>query len=342
MSPGGTSPGDGAGTPVKVMTRNVFLGAEFDDLLAAASVAEIPARVGALWQAVQAADFAGRAKLIADEVAAELPDVLAVQELELLRMQVPSNFAASGSAVDADTVAPAGDMLAILQAELTARGLDYGEPAVVVTHTDTEMPGEDALGGTFDLRLTDRDAIFVRPGLTVSNPRAADFPTLIALPVGGLGGIPVKLKRGYAAIDVNAAGTPFTFVNTHLEVGGLATVFQEAQAGDLLQALADISGPVVAAGDFNSDAAGTTTKSYARLTKVFTDAWSKTNPTDAGPTCCSDLSTAPAPSERIDLVLYRGHVTALSATRVGLTARTPGGLSASDHQGVVATLSVAR
>jgi endonuclease/exonuclease/phosphatase family metal-dependent hydrolase len=325
------------------MTRNAFLGAEFDDIVAATSVSEIAARVGAFWQAVQAADFPSRAQLIADEVAAIHPDILAVQELELFRLQTPSNFVVAAPVIDAETVAPNGDLLALLQAELLARGLDYGDPAVVAVHTDTEMPGIDAAGATFDLRLTDRDAIFVRRGIAVTNPRAADFPTFIALPVGGSpGGIPVKLKRGYATVDVNVAGTPFTFVETHLEVGGRASIFQEAQANDLVKALAGITGSVVVAGDFNSAAAGTTTRSYTTVTNVFTDAWAQVNAADPGFTCCSDIAAQPAPTERIDLILFRGNVEAVSATRVGLTARTPGGLSASDHQGVAATLNVGR
>jgi endonuclease/exonuclease/phosphatase family metal-dependent hydrolase len=330
-----------AGTRVTVMTRNVFLGAEFDEIIVAPSVADIPARVGAFWRAVQAADYPSRAKLVADEVAAVQPDILAAQELELFRMQTPSNFDVSAPVIDAETVAPAGDLLAILQAELMARGLDYGDPVVVVAHTDAEMPGIDEAGTTFDLRLTDRDAIFVRQGLTVTNPRGADFSTFIAVSLGGsTGGIPVKLKRGYAIVDVNAGGTPFTFVSTHLEVGGRAALFQEAQARELITALAGITGSVILAGDFNSAAAGTTSRSYATLTTVFTDAWAKVNANDPGFTCCSAIAADPAPTERIDLVLFRGSVSALSAARVGLTARTPGGLSASDHQGVWATLSL--
>lgn len=342
-SGGGTAPDAGPRTPVTVMTRNVFLGAEFDNIIAAKTVAEVPALVGAFWQAVQATDFPNRAKLIADEVAAVHPDILALQELELFRLQTPSNFDLATPVIDAETVAPNGDLLAILQAELLARGLDYGDPAVVVVHTDTEMPGVDGTGATFDLRLTDRDAIFVRQGLTVTNPRSADFATFIPLPVGGSpGGIPVKLKRGYAAVDVNAAGTPFTFVETHLEVGGRAAPFQEAQAADLNKILAGITGSVIVAGDFNSAAAGNTTHSYATVTQNFTDAWAKVNAADPGFTCCNTLPDPPAPTDRIDLILFHGNVDALSATRVGLTARTPGGLLASDHEGVVAALSVGR
>ncbi|HJX54646.1 MAG TPA: endonuclease/exonuclease/phosphatase family protein [Polyangia bacterium] len=345
-SSGGEEAWSGPGTSVKVMTRNVYLGGEFDSLLKAQTMAQIPGLVDAFWNGVQASNFPARAALIADEVATEMPDIVAFQELELFRMQIPSDFDPKAAPSATDT-APNGDLLAILTAALASRGLDYGEPVAVATHTDTEMPGVDASSGTtYDLRLTDRDAVFARPGLTVSNVRTADFPTFISLPVplGNLGaGILVQLKRGYAAMDVQAGGVPLTFAATHLEVGGQVSAFQEDEARDLMTALAPIAGPLVLMGDFNSAANLPSTQSYSIVTHSFTDAWSQVNPTDAAPTCCTDIaSPAPAPTDRIDLVLYRGHVHPQTAERTGTDSaeRTASGLLPSDHQGVSATLTV--
>jgi len=345
-SNGGEAAWDGTGPSVKVMTRNVYLGGEFDVLLGAQTVDQIPARVDTFWKNVQSNDFPARAALIADEVAAEMPDIVAFQELELFRMQVPNDFDPKAAPNAADT-APNGDMLAILTAALAAHGLDYGEPVAVAAHTDTEMPGTDASSGaTYDLRLTDRDAVFARPGLTVNNVRTADFPTFISLPVplGSLtNAIVVKLKRGYLAMDVRAGDVPFTFAATHLEVGGQASAYQEGEARDLVTALEPVTGPLVLVGDFNSDANATTTQSYSIVAKSFTDAWSQVNPADKGPTCCTDLaSPAPAPDERIDLVFYRGYVHPQAAERTGTDSalRTASGLLPSDHQGVAATLTV--
>jgi endonuclease/exonuclease/phosphatase family metal-dependent hydrolase len=255
---GGEGAWNGPGTSVKVMTRNVYLGGEFDSLIGAQTIAQLPGVVDTLWKGVQASDFPARAALIADEVAAEEPDIVAFQELELFRIQTPSDFDPKAAPNAADT-APNGDLLAILTAALAARGLDYGEAVAVATHTDTEMPAADASSGaTYDLRLTDRDAVFARPGLRVSNVRTADFPTFISLPVplSSLGaGILVQLKRGYSAMDVTAPGAAqFTFAATHLEVGGQASAYQEGEARDLMTALAPIAGPLVLVGDFNSAA----------------------------------------------------------------------------------------
>jgi endonuclease/exonuclease/phosphatase family metal-dependent hydrolase len=110
-----------------------------------------------------------------------------------------------------------------------------------------------------------------------------------------------------------------------------------------MAALTPVAGPVVLVGDFNSDANVTATQSYAIVTESFTDAWSQVKPADPGPSCCTGItSPAPAPGERIDLVLYRGHVHPEAAERTGLdpAPRTASGLLPSDHQGVAATLTV--
>ena len=344
---GGEGAWNGPGTSVKVMTRNVYLGGEFDSLIGAQTMAQLPGMVDTFWKGVQASDFPARAALIADEVAAEEPDIVAFQELELFRIQTPSDFDPKAAPNAADT-APNGDLLAILTAALAARGLDYGEAVAVATHTDTEMPGADASSGaTYDLRLTDRDAVFARPGLRVSNVRTADFPTFISLPVplSSLGvGILVQLKRGYSAMDVTAPDVAqFTFAATHLEVGGQASAYQEGEARDLMTALAPIAGPLVLVGDFNSAANVPSTQSYSIVTRSFTDVWSQVKPTAPAPTCCTDItSPAPAPTDRIDLVLYRGPVRPQAAERTGTDPeeRTASGLLPSDHQGVAATLTV--
>jgi hypothetical protein len=333
----------GPGKTVKVMTRNLYFGAEINASMAVATAAEIPPVVASLWATVQQNDFPGRAKLVVDEVVAEQPDIIAFQEMELFRMQSPSDFA-PGASPNAEDVAPNGDMLAILKDELAARGLDYGEPVLVDPHTDIELPSADANGAIYDLRMTDRNVVFVRPSISASHPRGQDFASSFSIPLGGLSsGISIKLARGFGAVDLVADGVLFTMVNTHLEVGGFLATDQEGQAKNLVDALAPLAGQVILVGDFNSPADNSGSKSYQTVTQAFTDAWPQVNPTDPGPTCCTDLTEAAiSPGERIDLVLYRGKVRPEAASVVGLdaSARTPGGLLATDHLGVIATLTI--
>jgi endonuclease/exonuclease/phosphatase family metal-dependent hydrolase len=329
---------------LKVMTRNLYLGADFADIINATSLTEIPARVDAFWQAVQQSNLQGRIQLFADEIAQQQPDILALQEVELFRIQVPSNFDAASPLVDAETPAPSGDLLLLLQAEMEARGLDYGQPIAINTLTDTELPAQNSAGDRYDFRLTDRDVIFVRPGIVANNVQAKPFTTFVAVPIGGFSsGVFARLMRGYTTVSLSANGIPFTFVNSHLEVGGQIAAYQEAQAQELATALANVKGTIIAAGDFNSSADGSTTKSYATLTRTFTDAWNKLDPSDPGPTCCTQLSDpAPTHNQRIDLVLYRGNVRIDGIARIGMDPgqRTSDSLWPSDHLGVVASLTI--
>ena len=333
---------------LKVMTRNLFLGSEMGDVIAAPTVNDVPALVDAFRLRVLASDFPARAKLIAEEVALENPDILAVQELELFRLQSPSDFNLAAPAVNAEPVAENGDMLAILQAAFAEKGLTFGEPAVVVAHSDVEIPGLDATTGTtYDLRMTDRDAIFVRPGIPFANPRGKTFDMSIPLRIPMVAtGYPVPMKRGYAAIDVTVSGTPFTFTATHLEVGsGQAQLFQEGQANELLAVVKKIPGTQLITGDFNSNAIATSTASYGLFAAAFTDAWPEGAAVgDVGPTCCTDIdSPAPAPDTRIDLLFHKGLVKTMAATRTGLAgAHTPSGKLASDHLGAAFTVQLGK
>ena len=69
--------------------------------------------MASIYAANQATDFAARAKAIADEIDRTGPDLVGLQEV--------SGWQTSGPA----TVAPSQDFLAVLQAALAARGLDY-------------------------------------------------------------------------------------------------------------------------------------------------------------------------------------------------------------------------
>ena len=135
----------------------------------------------------------------------------------------------------------------------------------------------------------------------------------------------------------------FTFVNTHLEVGGQAAPAQQLQALQLQGVLRDLTGPIAFTGDINSAADGSTTTSYDLLTAVLTD------PQAGGgaPTCCQAADLLNASSQhatRIDFVMHRDfesvtdYRTVLDTPSSRVTTAT-GERWASDHAGVVATLN---
>lgn len=338
---GGEDSYEGPRVDVSVMTRNLYLGADISNVLLAPSVDAVPDLAAAFWAEVLRSDFPARAKLLAEEVALHAPDLLALQEVEIYRRQSPSDFATVPGVNASEVVL---DFLAILQAELAARGLTY-VVAVQNVLSDVELPVR--LGTELvDLRMTDRDVTLAKPGVLVSEATTHAFASYLSLNVGGAAGPRVEIRRGYstvAAVASSGAGTArFTFGNAHLEVGGLLQSFQEAQADELVERLRPVAGPVLLLGDFNSAADRSSTRSYGFLRTLFRDPWENVRPGDPGYTCCVDLAAGDpaALDSRIDLVLTRGDVAARGPALVGLPARTPGGLTASDHLGVVMTLSL--
>ena len=119
---------------------------------------------------------------------------------------------------------------------------------------------------------------------------------------------------------------------------------QVAQANELLAGPAGTPLPLVFVGDYNSPADGTGSATYDNLIAAgFQDAWSEVHPGELGYTSTQNadlMNPTSLLSERIDLVLHRGGLSAISAELVGENPadRTTSGLWPSDHAGIVATL----
>jgi endonuclease/exonuclease/phosphatase family metal-dependent hydrolase len=347
-----------ASAEVTVMTYNLYLGAEIFDLVGT-SPTEIPGVAGQLFADVQATDFGARAEAIAEIIAEENPALVGLQEVTLYRTQTPAdNFPGAGNTPATDV---AFDFLAILQAALDARGLDY-RVAATTTNADVEIPSTTD-GATFtDIRLTDRDAILARNDVETTGAVEANFSDAVTAPVP-VGGASVPFTRGYNTVRASVEGVTFTFANAHLEVDdgnpAGAALAQFGQANELRNALAGAPQPLVLVGDFNSAADGSGTEiviteplpftgtTYSLLTTFYTDAAGELGVTDD--TCCQDadlLNTTSFPEanepKRIDLILYSGDIEPVSAEVVGdePADRTAAGLWPSDHAGVVATLRV--
>jgi endonuclease/exonuclease/phosphatase family metal-dependent hydrolase len=337
MNDGGAIDGglDGPGSPVAVYTRNLYLGSEITPLVAIPSPDAVPAVAATLWANIQASDFPGRAKVLADEIVALAPDLVALQEVTLYRRQVPSDYQSGDAVPNATDVVL--DFLATLMTEIDARGGGYrivGESINV----DAELPTADGAGGLFDLRLTDRDVILARNTAQTANFVAMPFVSKFSFTAGGPGGVPIAITRSASRVDATVGEAHFTFANSHLEIQSLAP-FQTAQATELLAGIASVPDPVLLLGDFNSEPG---MNSYPLLTVPFRDAYTDAGGADPGGfTCCqaSDLmNPSSTAGDRIDLVLYRGRFRINDVTVTGTdptTGRTPAGLWASDHFGVV-------
>lgn len=234
---------------VKVMTRNLYLGADLGPAISANSICGAIDAGGTILNEVDSTDFPARAKLLAQEIKASKADLVGLQEVALWREQPTSDF----TGTPAETVRY--DFLQLLLDELKAAGSEY-TVAVVQEEFDQELPadvdGSDATGnGPFascgadkDGRLTMRDAIIVKEGtkVQVKNPEMGQFQNLYQVNLGGA--LPISVKRGWVSVDAKIKakknkqgqktknGAKFHFVNAHLEAFGDPDI-RTAQAREL-------------------------------------------------------------------------------------------------------------
>lgn len=325
-----------------VMTRNLYVGVDLFRLVRAEDLDDVRTIAGRLLEDARRHPYRERAAALAAEIEATAPDAVGVQEAALLRTREPSQFdgAHDPGATDVEV-----DLLDLLRSELESRGLDY-EVAVETVTNDVEVPAElDGGDRELDVRLTDRTAVLVRRGVETGETRAERFDAALDIPIDSA---EFSLRRGYSSVDVTVDGEPVTVATTHLE--SVSPSVRRDQAAELLTAL-PTDRPVVLTGDVNSGPdrqSGT----YETLRESFDDAHATTAADVAGPTCCYDADLAgdgAALSRRVDVVLYRGALEAVSAERVGVDvdgrveAEVDGEsvrLWPSDHAGVVATFEL--
>jgi len=321
-----------------VMTRNMYLGTDFDNIFAATNQTSLFIAVGAAYSRVQAGNVPERIAGIADEIEAASPALVGLQEVALWRTGTFGDPAA------AETVT--FDFLAMLHAELAARGLNYATVAEQ-ENFDAELPALINFTPAFDVRFTDRVVILARTDLKKSqfkleNTHAQQFTATFTIPQGLFAGLPIP--RGWTSADVKMRGKNYRFVNAHLE--SFSPVINFMQANELLQTAGNTNLPLIFAGDFNSDAESNEAAYQFFINDGFRDVWEETHPNEPGLTWAlflTDPYTYTNPSQRLDLILIRGEIDALDADVVGenpLTDRTPSGLMRSDHAGVTASLKL--
>jgi endonuclease/exonuclease/phosphatase family metal-dependent hydrolase len=304
---------------VTVLTRNLFLGTDLAPIFGAPSLPALFGAVAAGYADVQASNVHDRMAAVADEIAAAQPDLVGLQEAALYRTDVP----ADGPATPSETTTI--DFLDELLDALEARGQSY-EVVARFDGTDAELPA--GLPPRMDVRFTDRIAILARTDettadLKLSDPQTGAYATQLGLStVGG----PIAVKRGWASVDIKIRGKSFRFVTTHLEA--FSGAVRKAQAAELAASLPD---DAVVVGDFNAGPGKDLVAYDTLIGGGLADAWP-----DGPATCCRKLTESKPLTSRIDLVLTRGGFDTVATDVV--SNRTPGGLWASDHAGVVATL----
>jgi len=332
---------------LKVMTWNIYVGANVDVVLEATDVDEAAQKVALAYEELKQTNFPERARAIAAQVARHRPQLIGLQEVSLIQRLDP----ASGELLEEI------DFLKILKGALRQRGLRYRE-AGSVENADVTVPrliGIESGEPVIDyVRLLDTDVILVSEDVAVSGSTSGRYAA--TLPVPDLG---AEIPRGYVSIVAQVGARRVRFVTTHLE-----SAFEEVrlpQAQELAEILAREALPTIVVGDFNTLDPGPPNPmsdgTYQFLTgdAGFADAWMlrKGNPNDVGFTSphAADLRNPVADLyERIDLVLLKNFPRngerfsscSVHAEVVGEEEadRTASGMWPSDHAGLVAALKL--
>ena len=363
---------------VKVMTRNLYLGADIFSVLAATQDPDpslggldVPIAVATLFETVQYTNFLERAEAIAKEIWMTRPHLIGLQEVSIWYTQSPSDFF-SQNPKQADNLVY--DYLTILLNALAAKGLHY-DVAASVENADVELPMltefiqipgvEDPVPLFDDLRLMDRDIILVRSDVAVLQTEADNYNQNLMVEIGG---VVLEFTRGWTAAEVDICGETYLFANTHLEIAGEPgspfRAIQAAQMYELLtEVLVDETRPIVLVGDFNSspqhvpgeycqseDKCLPYVPPYMQATMDpdlgYLDAWELIFwPRDGFTSGFDEFVSDPSAelTERIDIVLLKPQEKEVQNV-VAITtgdkpfSMTPGGLWPSDHAGVVARI----
>jgi endonuclease/exonuclease/phosphatase family metal-dependent hydrolase len=225
----------GDATSLRVLSRNLYLGADINHVLSNPETGPDIA-----WAEIEYTDYPARAAVLAREIADRVPHLVGLQEVTRYTL------------IDPATSAPVlvMDWLDILLQYLHA----YGAPYEVVTRAanfQTILP----MGGFF-VHYMDGDAILALPGVDVHTAGWSHFAPQNQVDLDEYVDPPLGLGlnlRSYQWADVTVAGQQFLFVNTHLEVQRWAAE-QERQTMELLEFVDGYDGPVIMVGDFNSAA----------------------------------------------------------------------------------------
>ncbi|MDT8272506.1 MAG: endonuclease/exonuclease/phosphatase family protein [Desulfomonilia bacterium] len=363
--------------PVKVVTQNLYLGADIFKALEADpdDPLGLPKKVREIYLEIVNTDFNERAGAIADQIEATMPDLVGLQEVSIISTQSPSDFFSNPQQQpNADTVEY--EFLQLLLDELASRSLEY-EIAAVVFNADVEFPMLVGFGSLNDspyplfddARLTDRDVILVREGIPFGNVLEKNYTNMITYSVGGFD---VNFVRGYCALDATVDGTTYRFVNTHLEVEGSSIdpqvpYVQAFQAFELISILQNQAQPIILVGDINSSPTDITPlplpvapyfilRPYWQFSFAgYADVWPRRllGRSDPGYTCCQEadlLNEFSTLSERIDMIFVRNDLGyppfsftgPVFAWTLGADPadKTETGLWPSDHAGVFSWMRI--
>jgi endonuclease/exonuclease/phosphatase family metal-dependent hydrolase len=350
-------------TNIKVMTRNIYLGADLGPAISAKGVGAFTEATGQILREVTANDFPVRAKGLAKEILTKEPDLVGLQEVAEWRTGPPTlePLLLAGSKPKATTVRY--DYLKELMAQLN-KGRQRYRAAVVNPEFDFEAPAdENGVAGDgpngaipnaeINARLTMRDVILAKvgDGVKTSNPQTGHFKSLLTEEVSGA---KVTVLRGWASVDAVANGSlPFHFVDTHLESFDPQTVvpsIRAQQAAELASPTGPLTSdyPTILVGDLNSDTKTAVQPGDGQAYETLVKAGMRERSTYEPLGCCLASSLLAVGSggavsqfdHKVDHIMTRDPKS-VKLVNSSVTGRQPqNGFWDSDHAGLFSTLKL--
>ena len=349
-------------TDVKVMTRNIYLGADLTPAIEAKGVGAFTEATGEILRQVTANDFPVRAKGLAKEILEKEPDLVGLQEVAEWRTGPPGlESLLSGTPPKATTVRY--DYLAELLKQLN-KGKNRYRAAVVNPEFDFEAPAdENGVAGDgpnnvipnaeINARLTMRDVILAKVGdeVKTSKPTKGHFKSLFSEEISGA---KVIVTRGWAAVDATVNGsTPFHFVDTHLESFDPQTVvpsIRALQAGELVAPSGPATSPlpVILVGDMNSDTKTAVQPGDGQAYEALVEGGMRERSTYEPLGCCLDTALLPVADggaasqfdHKVDHIMTRDPKQ-VKLVNSSVTGRSPqNGFWDSDHAGLFSELKI--
>jgi len=347
-------------TTIKVMTRNIYLGADLGPAISAKGVEAFTAATGQILREVTTNDFPVRAKGLAKEILEKEPDLVGLQEVAEWRTGPPSlETLLGGSEPHAETVRY--DYLKELLAALN-KGKQRYRAAVVNPEFDFEAPADEngvpndgpnslIKNAEINGRLTMRDVILAKVGgeVKTSNPRTGHFKTLLSQEISGA---KVTVVRGWASVDATVNGsTPFHFVDTHLESFDPQTVvpsIRAQQAAELVAPNGPLTNklPTILVGDLNSDTKTAVQPGDGQAYETLVKAGMRERSTYEPLGCCLNTSLLPVADggaasqfdHKVDHIMTRDP-SQVKLVKSSVTGRKPqNGFWDSDHAGLFSEL----
>src|SRR3954454_24016815 len=305
---------------ITVMSRNLFLGADLVPLALAQPGDEFEKAAGKLFDDVKATEPDARMRLVAAEIAKAKPDLVGLQEVTIWRTG-PKNDGKPATDVQID-------YLGTIKQELKKLGASY---RVVADQRTLDLEGPT--DRNVDIRFTDGNVILARKGVKVTNSKSSDFKNQLVIPTNALGDVAVN--RSFNQLDAQVGHAKIHFVNAHLEA--YSTDFRLKQAKELVKGpLKSKKLPTVLVGDLNS---GPKLPKPADRPpyKAIAAAGFKEARTTTFNCCFNDDLVSGKWDHIVDHIMTRPKFTVVHSFVTG-KERTAGGLSPSDHGGVVSVL----